>query len=384
MIKGDKDMAIKKLASGKWQAIVSWYDSSNKRRFKKKSFRLKAEAERWLSEKDVDKAKGLMSVRSDTPFDEYFWKWYKTYKEANVTERTGASYLNAYHALQKYLPNVPVGKIDRRMYREFIAGFGKTHAKSTVRKYNSLYHACIKDAIYDGDVKKDFIRNTDLVYDKSRTKQIEYLNIQEMQSLTKWCFKTLDPHVTSTYMILTALYTGCRLGEIQGLRWENVNFNFHTITIDHSWDDIHHRFKETKNESSKRILRVNDQLLDALKQLKTKHSQASDQVFYNHQQDSVPSSSAVNKRLKRGLNELNIKRQGFHFHSLRHTHVAYLLANHVDLYIIAKRLGHADITTTSRVYSYLIDEYRVQSDDQIEGILDHVLDSKKQQQKQAD
>ena len=72
------------------------------------------------------------------------------------------------------------------------------------------------------------------------------------------------------------------------------------------------------------------------------------------------------------MKELNIEKKGFHFHSLRHTHVAFLLAHHIDLYIIAKRLGHADITTTSKVYSYLIDEYRVRSDDEIEKILNNV------------
>nr|WP_263288804.1 hypothetical protein [Liquorilactobacillus hordei] len=46
-----------------------------------------------------------------------------------------------------------------------------------------------------------------------------------------------------------------------------------------------------------------------------------------------------------------------------------MLANNIDLYIIAKRLGHSDIPTTSRVYSYLINEYKMRSNNQIETIL---------------
>ena len=62
-----------------------------------------------------------------------------------------------------------------------------------------------------------------------------------------------------------------------------------------------------------------------------------------------------------------------HFHSLRHTHVAYLLSENIDLYIISKRLGHSDISTTSRVYSYLIDEYKNRADNQIENIVDKLF-----------
>ena len=60
-----------------------------------------------------------------------------------------------------------------------------------------------------------------------------------------------------------------------------------------------------------------------------------------------------------------INKPSFHFHSLRHIHVAYLLSKNIDLYIISKRLGHSDISTTSRVYSYLIDEYKNRADNQI-------------------
>ena len=374
-------MSIKQLKSGKWQVTVTWYDSSKKRHFKRKSFRLKTEALQYEAQMQIDKSKNMLSTRGNEPFPDYFWKWFETYKEANVADRTYNTYLNAYHNLKKYLDGVPIAQMDRRLYRKFIADFGKSHAKSTVRKYNTLYHAFIKDAIYDGDVKRDFIRNTDIVYDASRTKHIEYLNIKEMQRLTDYLENSLNPRYTSKYMIITALFTGARLGEIQGLKWKDIDFAHHTITINRAWLETKNIFKSTKNESSKRIIRVNEKLLRILSQLKKENTQPEDQVFLQ-QFNTIPSSSAVNKVLRKVLKELNIEKKGFHFHSLRHTHVAFLLAHHIDLYIIAKRLGHADITTTSKVYSYLIDEYRVRSDDEIEKILNNVdsevkLESKK-------
>ncbi len=361
-------MASIRKRGNSWQVRVSWLDDDNKRRYKNKTFKLKSEAEKFANENEYLKDRGFASVDSKTPFPDYFWTWFTTYKEDNVTERTKLTYKQVYHALQNYFPHTPIEELDRRKYRQFIAKFGKKHAKSTVSKFNSLIHACVKDALYDNDINKDFVEGTDLVYDKKRTRAVDYLSIQDMETLCDYLIGSLNQHFTAKYMILTALYTGARLGEIQALTWKDINFNFKTITINKAWHETDHQFKDTKNESSKRMIRVNQDLLDILKELK----QNKTKMIFENQYQTIPTSSAVNKTLRECLQSCSINRQGFHFHSLRHTHVAYLLANHVELYIIAKRLGHSDITTTSRVYSYLIDEYKVQSDNQIENILDQI------------
>lgn len=43
-------------------------------------------------------------------------------------------------------------------------------------------------------------------------------------------------------------------------------------------------------------------------------------------------------------------------HGLRHTHASVLLANGVSVASLSKRLGHADITTTQKVYVHVIQE----------------------------
>lgn len=176
---------------------------------------------------------------------------------------------------------------------------------------------------------------------------------------------TLNHNFTAKYMILLAIATGARLGEIQALTWKDINFNFHTVDINKSWNETLRDFQPTKNESSKRIIRVDETTLNFLRDLKQNNQPS---VFTN-QYGTIPTSSAVNKTLRGCLKELNINKPSFHFHSIRHTHVAYLLSKGVDLYIISKRLGHSDISTTSRVYSYLIDEYKNRADTQITGFI---------------
>ena len=93
-------------------------------------------------------------------------------------------------------------------------------------------------------------------------------------------------------------------------------------------------------------------------------------IFQHFTTVADTSSSALNKKLRQSLKDLGINRSGFHFHSLRHTHVAHLLACGIDIYIISKRLGHTNISTTTRTYSYLIDEYKAKNDEQIRNELD--------------
>ena len=76
-------------------------------------------------------------------------------------------------------------------------------------------------------------------------------------------------------------------------------------------------------------------------------------VFRNNRFE-VPSNSAVNKLLKSIERRLNFN-TNYTFHSLRHSHVSFLISQGIDIFYISKRIGHKDISVTQRVYSHLLD-----------------------------
>ncbi|USS87636.1 site-specific integrase [Fructilactobacillus hinvesii] len=326
-----------------WQARIDYYDDNGKRHFKSKTgFKSKHEAQVFISQMIVDKSSGQFIPDVQPLFYDYFWRWFKTYKEKTITDRTKQQYVHTLNVLKKYLPSTLLSDMNREKYQKFLDEYGSNHAKETISKINALVHACVKDAIYDGDLKKDFVQRTHLVYDKDKTWKVDYLNGAEMKQLTSHLINTRNHHYASKYMILLAIYTGMRLGEIQGLKWSDINMDFKTISIKRSWNSLTKEYIPVKTESSKRIIRVSADVLNIISELKANHTEA---VFTN-QFGTIPTSNAVNKTLKESLRKLGIKKQGFHFHSLRHTHVAYLLANNVDIYVISKRLGHSDIGIT--------------------------------------
>jgi len=357
-----------------WQARISYKDSAGKQRVKTRGgFKTKHAAVEFATQFEVDRDTGKLVTNQSPLFKDYFWEWFETYKESTVRERTRLTYVQAHKVLEKYLPYERLDEINRRKYQKFIKEYGSTHAKSTVSKMNSLFHASIKDAIYDNLLRKDFIENTTLVFDKERTRKIEYLSVEQMQQLIDHLLSTRNPNFVSKYMILTALFTGMRPGEIQGLRWQYINDNFNTFTLHQSWNETNKNFQALKNETSYRVIRVDGWLIDLLKEIT--HKNDKDCVFVD-QYKTIPTSSAINKSLRDSLKECGITLKGFHFHSCRHTHVAYLLSQGIDLYAISKRLGHSNITVTANTYAYLIDEYKAKTDEKIIKSLSNLKPSK--------
>lgn len=345
-----------------WQARIQWRDSFGKRHTKSKSgFKTKALAKKWAITNEEQLNIGLKIDRAVSLAD-YYEHWINTYKQDKVAEVTMQTYLTLGKDLRDYFGNTGIKNITRMQYQEFINGYGKDHAPTSVQKINGFIRSCVQSAILDDYLTKDFTQGVALGGNKNLVVKVQYLNIKEIKALLHAANTHLTPHFTSRYMIITAIYTGMRLSEIQALTWKDIDFQQQTISINKSWNFHIRQFKATKNPSSVRTIRVNPELLALLSQLRS--NRASTMVFTN-QYGTIPTSNAVNKTLRKLLNELNIHKRNFHFHSLRHSHVALLLANGIDIYAISKRLGHSNIKTTANTYAYLIDEYKDQTDKQI-------------------
>lgn len=346
----------------KWQARIQWRDSHGKRHTKSKlGFATKSQAKQWAVEVESSLMKGIKLDRSITLYD-YWSHWVATYKAPTLSKISLSRYNSFGNLIRQSFGDTKISDISRSQYQEFINDFGQNHAPSTVQKLNGFIRACINSAILDDYLVKDFTQGVALTSDRSRIVKVEYLDQSEIERIINTLTDDLNSNYTSRYMILTAIYTGMRLSEIQALTWSDIDFNKQTIKINKSWDFRTRSFKPTKNESSNRTIRINTELLDILNQLRRP---AKGTMLFINQFGTIPTSNAVNKCLRLIMNDLGIKRANLHFHSLRHSHVAILLAKGIDIYAISKRLGHSDVSTTINTYAYLLDEYKQQTDNQI-------------------
>lgn len=345
-----------------WAARIQFTDKTGKRRSKSQAgFSTKVFAKKWAVDQEAKLNQGV-NIDKDISLANYYDHWVATYKEPTVSDVSMVRYNTTSKNIRNFFSDTSIKDINRTQYQKFINHFGATHAPSTVQKVNGFIRACVQSAILDDYLIKDFTQGVSLVANKKKIVKVQYLNIKEIKALLKEVRSGLTGGFTSRFMIITAIYTGMRLSEIQALTWNDIDWLHQTITINKSWDAVKHQFKDTKNASSVRTIKVNPELLTILKQLQRK---ARGTMVFINQYGTIPTSGAVNHTLRSLLKNLGINKQNFHFHSLRHSHVALLLAHSVDIYAISKRLGHSNIKTTANTYAYLIDEYKNKTDQQI-------------------
>lgn len=371
-------MAVYKRGNS-WTVQVSWYisdpdtKSGKKKKYKTKGgFKTKAQAKKWENEQIL--AKNKNNITNENPvFADFFWDWATTYRIPGKTDATKRRYTSQASILKKYFGRTRIKDINRNSYQKFINDYGKDHAKITVKKMHGVIKACISDAYDEGIVPQNFTNRINIVWNEKHIRKIEYLSIAEIKNLINVTKKSLNHEYTTPYIILTAIYTGMRLGEIMALQWSDIDQNKQTININKSYDYISQKVKAPKNATSKRVIYVSKSLIDILNELK----QNNHKFIFAETNNKLPSNNAVNHALRNRLKKANISKKGFHFHSLRHCHVAYLVAHHVDWYEISKRLGHSNIGITMDTYSYMIDEMKATQ----QKILANALDSMDEPQK---
>ena len=142
-------------------------------------------------------------------------------------------------------------------------------------------------------------------------------------------------------IIIIAVSTGLRRGELVNLIWENVDLNRKLLCIESS-----PTFRTKAGRM--RIIPLND---TALYILKTKQGRdASGYVFTLNGKQIF--ADWITHLFKRYVRLANLSNQDIHFHSLRHSFASWLAQDGTSVYVIKDLLGHSDVKTT-QIYSHL-------------------------------
>ena len=366
-----------------WSVQVSWYTievgGKKKRHFKTKSgFKTKKEAELWETQAKLAKSKGQISDKNPL-FIDYFKHWYEVYRKPSLAANTQKIYEYVASVLEGYFGGLKIGSLTRENLQTFLNNYGKDHAKNTVSKVYSSVKACLSEAFDDGLIHKNLSSKLKLIYNKNKTRPDVFLSAAEIESLARYCEQIAEPSKPVPYTVLTALFTGMRLGEIMALSWQCIDYTKNTIKIERSWDYKSHKLKSTKSKESCRTIPVPMSLLNKLSELKdndtswvfvrknARHTGMTDDEILRA---GLVDESSTNKDLKKISRQAGMKSwQKIHMHALRHAHVAYLAYKSVNWYAISRRLGHANLSITLNTYAYLIDELKASEDGRIIDVL---------------
>lgn len=157
---------------------------------------------------------------------------------------------------------------------------------------------------------------------QERKLAMKILSKEEINGLIEESADHLKP------ILILALNTGMRRGEIFNLRWTDIDFN-----------DCYIYIKDTKSNRSRNVP-INDLVVDAL--MGIKHE--SEYVFYNPEtKDRIKDVKTAFKAACRRADITDLR-----FHDLRHTAATYMVMGGVDLVTVAEILGHSDLKMVMR------------------------------------
>lgn len=282
-------------------------------------------------------------------FYEYYAQWIEVYKKGAIREATLAKYLMTQKWVEKLIPTVKISELTRTVYQQLLNDYAKEHERQTTLDFHHQLKGAILDAVDEGLLARDPTRKAIIKGKTPRTKKIKYLNQFELHTL----IADLDIKDTPNWdwLILLVAKTGIRFSEALAITPEDFDFARQTLSISKTWDyKGNGGFLPTKNKSSVRKIQIDWQIVVKFSEL-IKNLPPDQPIFVGTEKIY---NSTVNNVLTRhckscGISEISI-------HGLRHTHASLLLFAGVSIASVARRLGHASMTTTQKTYLHIIQE----------------------------
>ena len=286
--------------------------------------------------------------------------WIKLYKEKAVRKVTLDKYYLTHRKIKELAPELHMNELTRQSYQKLLNNYAATHEKQTTLDFHHHLKAALVDALDEGLLEHDPTRRAIIKGVDPSNKKNKFLNLYELQKLLRHL--DLGDELNWDWFILLVSKTGLRFAEALALTPEDFDFERQQIIVNKSWNykTPIGNFQKTKNESSNRVVMVDWHLMNQFKSL-IRNKESDWPIFVPHNKRVF--NSTVNGLLEKYCYKLDIPT--ISVHGLRHTHASLLLYEGVSVASVAKRLGHANTTTTQETYIHIIEELENKDHDKV-------------------
>lgn len=356
---------------GYYYAVLSFYDSKNKRHVKyistglpEKGNKRKAEAELVKIRNAFEPPAEIGELCSNMLFADYLLGWLEIVK-VRVKPTTFGSYESMVkQTIEPYFRNklITLKDLEARHIQQFYSEKLRTVKPNSVIHYHAVIHQALKYAM-----KTDLVtQNVAMKVDRPKRNDYQpvFLDAEELQRL----FQVVKGTRLELPVLVAAFY-GLRRGEVCGLKWDAIDFERGTITIKHTVTSIQVDGKtkmyaqdSAKTKSSMRTLPLVGSFAEYFREVKAAQ-ELNKKVCgncYNYEYDGYVFVDELGDLMKpdyltayfpQYIQKHGLKRM--RFHDLRHSCASLLLANGVPLKQIQDWLGHSDFSTTANIYAHL-------------------------------
>lgn len=376
------DMNGKKIVKYK-----TWVPDKN---YTPKQLEKELERQKMLFEEEV---KTGNCANSNIKFEPYSKIWIKDYGEQNLAPKTLSRYCEYLKRINKAIGHIKLKDLQplhlNAFYRNLaedgvnlkakrdengkIISNGKLSPK-TIVEHHRVISKLLSTAVKWNYINDNVARRADPP--KVPARDIELLDENE----TKEMLKALNGEsITYRTMILLLVYTGMRRGELFGLEWKDIDFKNGYLHIVRTSQYIGNKqliTKEPKTKSSKRTMKISNDMLKRLKIYQAWQSEQrlkigsewndTDRLFT--QWNGLPMyPDSLTKWFKLFLKRHNLRQVTLH--SLRHTNATLMIAEGTDIRTVSGRLGHSNTSTTLNIYTHALKSKDTQAAEILNDIL---------------
>lgn len=363
---------LEKRSDKSWTIVidVGKDPSTGKRKRIKRAFQGgKREAEKEMARLLTELESGLMVDPSAMKVSDYLKQWFDTAKD-NLAPTTQVRYKLIINRLIEYLGQLELQKLKpmhvQQMYSKLFSDRrdGKQHdgKDKLLSPATVLYHHRVLHKALESAVKWQLVpRNVaDAVDPPKLPKQI--VTALDDDNVVYLFEKAKDtPYLA---LLVVAVMTGMRRGEIMGLKWEDIDFDNQKIYVQRTLQYIPKQgliFKEPKTAGSRRSVSMTPFVQEVLRKHRKKQLEdkfAAGPLWEEHgmvfcQANGKPMHPDTPTSWFPAFCE-QIKLPKVKFHSLRHTCASLLLKQGVHSKIVADILGHSSTRITDDIYSHVL------------------------------
>lgn len=300
-----------------------------------------------FSKEEKNKSVFGTQMSLNTWWDEYIEKY------KNVKESSKIIYKNNYDAniRNAFLGEKNISKITVLDIQNFINSLETYNRKKvSLRLLKELFdkaHKC-------GYLKKNVVELAEIKLkkpvDPNKKLNDDAKKVYTAEEL-KNIFKLLKTKNRMKYYFICklALYTGCRVGEILALTWDDVKYNEGVIYITKQINQVTKNISDPKSPSSIRKVIIIEPLKKLLDELKDYYNPVNNQEYLVPDAPKANISSIISQLFNR------LKING-NIHMFRHTFTSLLKANNIDDKCVQSLLGHESLSTTQDIYQHLTED----------------------------
>lgn len=337
--------------------------TGKKRYTTKRGFKTQKEAKIALSRLELERQKAGMSISTNTTFKKAAELWLENYKKT-VKE---SSYSRTKIIFDKHIypkfGNIKLSKINTAYCQKIVNDWSEKGTSKRYPLFVNYMNKVFKYAINIGLTSDNPTLNLIIPKPQIKTeKKLKLYTKEQLELFLSEVSKEQNPYFKNRDYTLFRLlaFSGCRIGEILALTWDNINFKTHEMTIKKTVarSDKYYISETPKTKKSNRIIYLDEKTIKQLKFWKLEQRKYLFQLGFtkaNYLFTNDENSFTINQAVAERYNVYR-ERAGLPYiglHGFRHTHASMLYEAGADHKEVQERMGHANIKTTMDTYTHI-------------------------------